>query len=439
MKCLTVCTSLLAGLVILATASGQESEKLPAFLVITVPPDAIVEVDGVRVKQTGPVRRVYSPFIEVGKKYQYTLRATFKENNKEMVREKVVIVEPGKEVSVDLSTPETSKTGDIAKKEIPKPTETKKPVEAPKTTPIPPAETKKPVEAPKVTSTPPAESKKSVEAPKVTSTPPAESKKSVEAPKVTSTPPAESKKSVEAPKVTSTPPAESKKSVEAPKVTSTPPAESKKPVEAPKTTPTPPSETKKETASPKAPPSPPAETKKVVEAPKIVPVLPMPRVVVAKKPPLASVPTSQAEADAMLKLAKITERDVVMDIGCGDASRVIKAAKDTKARKVIGIEFTEERVKVAKENVKKAGLADQVQIRLAEPAKLTDVSEASVVLISLYPEPSKLLVPVLKGTLKPGSRVVSHDFDLGDWKPDLEVPIVDEKKVEHKIYTWQLP
>ena len=141
----------------------------------------------------------------------------------------------------------------------------------------------------------------------------------------------------------------------------------------------------------------------------------------------------------MLKLAGVKEGDVVYDLGSGDGRIVISAVKDFKAKKGVGIEKAPERVKLAKDNAQKAGVADKIEIREADVLKLTDVSEANVVTLYLLPDVNEKLRPMLRKTLKPGSRIVSHDFDLGpDFKPEKEVTVKDEENREHTIYLWTI-
>jgi precorrin-6B methylase 2 len=117
-------------------------------------------------------------------------------------------------------------------------------------------------------------------------------------------------------------------------------------------------------------------------------------------------------------MAKVTKGDVVMDIGCGDGRLVIQAVKEFGAKKGIGIDINPDLIKKCKENAKKAGVADRVEFRVGDANKLKDVSEASVVLLYLGDFLNLKIRPALRGSLKPGSRVVSHRFKMGDWAPD---------------------
>jgi precorrin-6B methylase 2 len=130
------------------------------------------------------------------------------------------------------------------------------------------------------------------------------------------------------------------------------------------------------------------------------------------------VPTPDEVVDAMCKLARIKKGEVVYDIGCGDGRMVIHAVKKYGAKKAIGIDISEERIKECKENAKKAGVTDKVTFLHKDALTIKDFSEANVVLIYLSDALNEALKPTLRKTLKPGSRIVSHRFLMGDWKPE---------------------
>ena len=151
------------------------------------------------------------------------------------------------------------------------------------------------------------------------------------------------------------------------------------------------------------------------------------------------VPTPEPVVEAMLKLANVTDKDVVYDLGCGDGRIVITAVKKFKAKSGLGVELFPERVKLSRENAKKENVEDKVEIREGSVLELKDVSEASVVTLYLLPDVNLKMLPVLKKTLKPGSRIVSHDFDMGDWKAEKEISVKDQNGREHTIYLWTIP
>jgi ribosomal protein L11 methylase PrmA len=131
----------------------------------------------------------------------------------------------------------------------------------------------------------------------------------------------------------------------------------------------------------------------------------------------------------MLRMAKVTKNDVVYDLGCGDGRIVIAAAQKHGARGV-GIDINPVRVQEAQENARTAGVTDRVKF-LTQDLFETDLSEASVVTLYLLPSVNLKLRPKLLKELKPGTRIVSHSFDMGDWKPDSAAE-VDGRK----IYYW---
>jgi SAM-dependent methyltransferase len=151
-----------------------------------------------------------------------------------------------------------------------------------------------------------------------------------------------------------------------------------------------------------------------------------------KKLDVPYVPTPQNVVDAMLKLAAVTKNDVVYDLGCGDGRIVITAAKNHGARGV-GIDIDPERIKEAKANAEKAGVSDRVKF-IEQDLFQTDFKEASVVTLYLLPDINLKLRPKLQSDLKPGTRIVSHAFDMGDWQPD------KTENIEGRtIYLWTIP
>jgi tRNA G37 N-methylase Trm5 len=134
-----------------------------------------------------------------------------------------------------------------------------------------------------------------------------------------------------------------------------------------------------------------------------------------RQPDVIYVPTRQNVVDAMLKVANVKAGDVVYDLGCGDGRITVTAAK-LGARGVC-IDIDPQRVKEANENVARAGVGDRVKV-LNQDLFTTDISDANVVALYLLPTLNLKLRPTL-WKLKPGTRIVSHDFDMGpDWKPE---------------------
>jgi SAM-dependent methyltransferase len=144
------------------------------------------------------------------------------------------------------------------------------------------------------------------------------------------------------------------------------------------------------------------------------------------------VPTRQPVVDAMLKLADVKGSDIVYDLGCGDGRIVITAAKEYGA-KGKGIDIDPKRIKEAKENATEANVNDKVEFVLANLFE-SDVSEASVVILYLLNSLNLKLRPILLEQLKPGTRIVSHSFHMGDWEPEKK-EVVDGAT----IYLWTVP
>ena len=144
------------------------------------------------------------------------------------------------------------------------------------------------------------------------------------------------------------------------------------------------------------------------------------------------VPTPEPVVAEMLKMARIAKGDVLYDLGSGDGRIVITAAK-LYGIHAVGVDINPERIKEARENAKKAGVESLVEFREGDLFQ-ADVSPASVVTMYLLPSVNLRLKPRLMRQLKPGSRLVSHDFDMGDWKPEKE-----SKLEHHTIYFWTIP
>jgi SAM-dependent methyltransferase len=144
------------------------------------------------------------------------------------------------------------------------------------------------------------------------------------------------------------------------------------------------------------------------------------------------VPTPPDVVKAMLKLADVKPSDVIYDLGCGDGRIAIAAAKEFGAR-AVGIDIDPKRISEARENANSAGVADRVKFMLGNLFG-ADVHDATVVTLYLLPTVNLQLKPKLLRDLKPGTRIVSHRFDMGDWKPDKEAT-VDGRS----IYFWVIP
>jgi tRNA A58 N-methylase Trm61 len=135
---------------------------------------------------------------------------------------------------------------------------------------------------------------------------------------------------------------------------------------------------------------------------------------------------------AMLDLAGVAPEDVVYDLGSGDGRMVIAAAREFGARGV-GIEIDPMLVDLARRNAAEAGVADKVEFRVGNMYE-ADVRAATVVTLFLHPRPNLKLRPKLRAELRPGARVVSYIWDMGDWRPD-ETRRVDRRR---RIFLWRL-
>jgi precorrin-6B methylase 2 len=159
-----------------------------------------------------------------------------------------------------------------------------------------------------------------------------------------------------------------------------------------------------------------------------------------REPDVPFVPTTDDAVAAMLKLADVKKTDVVYDLGCGDGRIVIAAAKTYGAR-AVGIDINPVRISEARENARKAQVENLVRFEENDLFQ-ADIREASVVTLFLLSSVNMKLRPKLLADLKPGTRVVSNTFDMGDWKPDKEfvVPTAGEEAyLSRKLYLWTVP
>jgi cyclopropane fatty-acyl-phospholipid synthase-like methyltransferase len=148
-------------------------------------------------------------------------------------------------------------------------------------------------------------------------------------------------------------------------------------------------------------------------------------------PDIHFVPTSTRVIDAMLEMAGVTAEDVVYDLGSGEGAIVIRAAEKYGARGV-GVEIDARLVNTANERARKRHVADRVRFIEGDLFK-ADVSEATVVTLYLSQSINRRLEPKLKAELRPGARVVSHRFDMDDWRPDQERSVSGRK-----VYLWTI-
>ncbi len=146
------------------------------------------------------------------------------------------------------------------------------------------------------------------------------------------------------------------------------------------------------------------------------------------------VPTPQTVVDKMLDMAKVTEKDYVFDLGCGDGRVVATAAKKFKARGV-GVDIDPARIKDSHETLKKFGVERMVDIRQGDALKVKDLENATVIMLYMLPEFMEKLEPQALKKLKPGTRIVAHDYPFPNWKADRVVEFKGPER-EHTLYMW---
>ncbi len=151
-----------------------------------------------------------------------------------------------------------------------------------------------------------------------------------------------------------------------------------------------------------------------------------------RTPDVIFVPTPNDVVNKMLEMAAVTAKDVVYDLGCGDGRIVITAAQRNGARGV-GIDIDPERIREANENAARAKVTDKVNFVLGDLFE-ADISEATVVTLYLLTELNLKLRPKLMRDLRPGTRVVSHAFAMGNWKPERS-----ESVSGSAVYLWRIP
>jgi SAM-dependent methyltransferase len=159
---------------------------------------------------------------------------------------------------------------------------------------------------------------------------------------------------------------------------------------------------------------------------------PLAAAVQLRKPDVRYEPSTPEIVDAMLRLAKVTKNDLVYDLGCGDGRIVIAAAKKTGARGV-GIDIDLQRVAEANANARQAGVTKLVKF-LNQDLFESDISKATVVMLYLWPWVNLKLKSKLLDDLKPGTRVVSHSHDMGEWTPQERIEAGGDT-----LYLWTIP
>ena len=145
------------------------------------------------------------------------------------------------------------------------------------------------------------------------------------------------------------------------------------------------------------------------------------------------VPTPPEVVQAMLTAAHVNSRDILYDLGCGDGRIVVAAAKERKVKRAVGIDLDPERIRESNENARQAGVSERVTFHQKDLFDM-DFREATVVSMYLLPSVNLKLRPRLLRELAPGTRIVSHDFDMGDWEADRIIAVGT-----HTVYFWVVP
>lgn len=153
------------------------------------------------------------------------------------------------------------------------------------------------------------------------------------------------------------------------------------------------------------------------------------------QPDIGYVPTTPTVVEAMLNLARVSENDIIYDLGSGDGRILITAAQKFGA-KGVGVDIDPKQVQQANENARRAGLGDRIRFRHQNLYEC-DFSKATVVMLYLLPHLNLKLRPSLFQQLNPGTRIVSHDFDMGNWQPEQTVYVDAEEPAT--LYYWVIP
>jgi SAM-dependent methyltransferase len=150
------------------------------------------------------------------------------------------------------------------------------------------------------------------------------------------------------------------------------------------------------------------------------------------------VPTPDDVVDEMCRVARIGKNDIVYDLGCGDGRMVITAVKEFGAKRGVGIDLDAKLVAECKAKAKKAGIEDKVEFREGDVLKVKDLSDATVVMLYMGEDINLRLRPILQSTLKPGARVVSHRFTMGDWEPVKKTTVDSSEGYPCDVLLWEI-
>jgi len=149
---------------------------------------------------------------------------------------------------------------------------------------------------------------------------------------------------------------------------------------------------------------------------------------------LTFVPTADEVIDKMFELGKIAKNDVIFDLGCGDNRICFKAAKKFGC-KGIGLDINPVRIREAMDWAEKTNVGLLVETRHGDALNVKDLGDATVVVMYMFPEFMNLWEPIAKAKLKPGVRILSHDYSFSNWEPDLTVTVKSSTR-DHKVHMW---
>ncbi len=153
---------------------------------------------------------------------------------------------------------------------------------------------------------------------------------------------------------------------------------------------------------------------------------------------ISYIPTPPEIVDAMLELAEVGEKDIVYDLGCGDGRIVFAAVRKFGVQRAVGIDIDTDLIEACRESARSGGFEDRVEFYNSDVLDIADLSAASVVTVYMGEMLNPRLVPLLRNTLRPGSRIVSHRFLLGDFEPERAIMARGNDGLEYILLLWRV-